>query len=277
MEDIMLNNRFSRILALALGLSVSFGTAFAGDFINKAKSFLHGMTLGQVDFSTKKNYQGVQDAGTFTTILGVPIAACGGMYTLFRYFGFSPVKSGGMALGSVAGALGLAGLYLYKSTEDSFRELYDEYKEMEEELNQWRKNNPKLDYGAAKKVLVSYIDLNGLYHTNETFYQVLGVKSTDAKETVRKAYLNRSRDWHPDKNPEKKQQSTELMQLLVTISEVMSDANQRDQYNSKLQQLGITDDKNPYQNANKKDQQMPDFNATKAGSVTYLSIADTSD
>merc|ERR1712232_51087 len=61
-------------------------------------------------------------------------------------------------------------------------------------------------------------------------YEVLGVERSADAPTVKKAYRKLSLQWHPDKNPDKKEEATAKFQQIATAYEVLSDEDVRNAY-----------------------------------------------
>uniref|UniRef100_A0A3P8X1V1 DnaJ heat shock protein family (Hsp40) member B6a n=1 Tax=Cynoglossus semilaevis TaxID=244447 RepID=A0A3P8X1V1_CYNSE len=65
------------------------------------------------------------------------------------------------------------------------------------------------------------------------YYQVLGVRRDASADDIKKAYRKLALRWHPDKNPENKEEAEKKFKELSEAYEVLSDANKRtiyDQY-----------------------------------------------
>ncbi|KAA8587579.1 hypothetical protein FQN60_016441 [Etheostoma spectabile] len=62
------------------------------------------------------------------------------------------------------------------------------------------------------------------------YYQVLGVRRDSSAEEIKKAYRKLALRWHPDKNPENKEEAEKKFKELSEAYEVLSDANKRSTY-----------------------------------------------
>ncbi|XP_029556095.1 dnaJ homolog subfamily B member 6 isoform X2 [Salmo trutta] len=68
------------------------------------------------------------------------------------------------------------------------------------------------------------------------YYQILGVQRNSSAEDIKKAYRKLALKWHPDKNPDNKEDAERKFKELSEAYEVLSDANKRnlyDQYGKK--------------------------------------------
>lgn len=66
----------------------------------------------------------------------------------------------------------------------------------------------------------------------ETFYNILGVEETAAKDEIKKAYRKLSLQWHPDKNPGNSI-AIEKFQKISEAYETLSDENKRQEYDGR--------------------------------------------
>ncbi|XP_059199921.1 dnaJ homolog subfamily B member 6-like [Centropristis striata] len=62
------------------------------------------------------------------------------------------------------------------------------------------------------------------------YYQVLGVRRDSSADDIKKAYRKLALRWHPDKNPENKEDAEKKFKELSEAYEVLSDANKRSIY-----------------------------------------------
>uniref|UniRef100_H3DL98 DnaJ heat shock protein family (Hsp40) member B6a n=1 Tax=Tetraodon nigroviridis TaxID=99883 RepID=H3DL98_TETNG len=62
------------------------------------------------------------------------------------------------------------------------------------------------------------------------YYQILGVRRDASAEDIKKAYRKLALKWHPDKNPENKEEAEKRFKELSEAYEVLSDANKRSIY-----------------------------------------------
>jgi molecular chaperone DnaJ len=66
--------------------------------------------------------------------------------------------------------------------------------------------------------------------TQRDLYEVLGVSQTAAVEEIKSAYRKAALKWHPDRNPEKKQEAAERFREATEAYSVLSDARKREMY-----------------------------------------------
>lgn len=80
------------------------------------------------------------------------------------------------------------------------------------------------------------------------YYKTLGVEKTATKEEIRKAYKELAMKWHPDKNPNNKEEAEKKFKEISEACEVLSDPEKRKSYD----QFGDPDamgnnEENPFQ------------------------------
>ncbi|XP_029698337.1 dnaJ homolog subfamily B member 6b isoform X2 [Takifugu rubripes] len=62
------------------------------------------------------------------------------------------------------------------------------------------------------------------------YYKVLGVHKSATQDDIKKAYKKLALKWHPDKNPENKEEAEKRFKELSQAYEVLSDENKRNTY-----------------------------------------------
>ncbi|XP_040004710.1 dnaJ homolog subfamily B member 2 isoform X2 [Xiphias gladius] len=62
------------------------------------------------------------------------------------------------------------------------------------------------------------------------YYNILGVSKTASQDDIKKAYRKLALKWHPDKNPDNKEEAERKFKELAEAYEVLSDKSKRDPY-----------------------------------------------
>ncbi|CAJ1079183.1 dnaJ homolog subfamily B member 2 isoform X2 [Xyrichtys novacula] len=74
------------------------------------------------------------------------------------------------------------------------------------------------------------------------YYKVLGVPKTASQDDIKKAYRKLALKWHPDKNPDNKEEAEKKFKEVAEAYEVLSDKSKRDEYdrfgNDRMRQTG---------------------------------------
>ena len=83
-----------------------------------------------------------------------------------------------------------------------------------------------------KIILLSLIFLPILIKTEEKedYYAILGIKKDATEAEIKKAYRKLALKWHPDKNPNNREEAEEKFKKINEAYSVLSDKNKRNQY-----------------------------------------------
>ena len=65
---------------------------------------------------------------------------------------------------------------------------------------------------------------------NEDYYAILGIKKDATEAEIKKAYRKLALKWHPDKNPNNREEAEEKFKKINEAYSVLSDKNKRRQY-----------------------------------------------
>jgi len=66
--------------------------------------------------------------------------------------------------------------------------------------------------------------------TRQSYYEVLGVANLATEQDIKKAYRKLALQWHPDKNPEKKDEAEKKFKEIAEAYEVLADKSKRSMY-----------------------------------------------
>ena len=83
-----------------------------------------------------------------------------------------------------------------------------------------------------KLFLISLIILPILIKSEkqEDYYEILGIKKDATEDEIKKAYRKLALKWHPDKNPNNREEAEEHFKKINEAYSVLSDKNKRNQY-----------------------------------------------
>jgi DnaJ-class molecular chaperone len=73
------------------------------------------------------------------------------------------------------------------------------------------------------------------------YYDILGLDRNSSPEDIKKAYKTLAMKWHPDKNPNNKEEAETKFKLIVEAYNILSDENKKRQYD----QFGLCDGEAP--------------------------------
>jgi len=62
------------------------------------------------------------------------------------------------------------------------------------------------------------------------YYELLGVDSKAGQEEIKQAYHSKIKEWHPDKNPYRKEEAEEITKTLNVAYDILSDPESRKNY-----------------------------------------------
>lgn len=66
--------------------------------------------------------------------------------------------------------------------------------------------------------------------TKRDYYEILGVEKTASEADIKKAYRSQALKWHPDKNPDKKEEAEEKFKEINEAYQILSDKQKRQTY-----------------------------------------------
>ena len=66
------------------------------------------------------------------------------------------------------------------------------------------------------------------------YYQLLGIDPGADQQTIKQAYLNKIKAWHPDKNPDRTEEAEEKTKALNQAYQILKDPEQRKHYDRML-------------------------------------------
>ena len=89
---------------------------------------------------------------------------------------------------------------------------YDPHKEGYGNPSQWKRSfYQRMDPDEAREIL-----------QEDDPYVILGVSRNATKKEIKKAYYTMAMKWHPDKNPDKVEQATEMMKKINAAYSILT-------------------------------------------------------
>lgn len=79
------------------------------------------------------------------------------------------------------------------------------------------------------KIILLCILLVTIY-AGEDYYEMLGVKKNADEKEIRKAFKKASLKYHPDKNPDNKEEAEQMYMKIANAYEVLTDPEKREIY-----------------------------------------------
>jgi curved DNA-binding protein CbpA len=69
---------------------------------------------------------------------------------------------------------------------------------------------------------------------DKNYYDLLGVDQKAGQEDIKRAYREKLKEWHPDKNPEAKEEAEEITKTINVAYDILSDPEKRKNYDRML-------------------------------------------
>lgn len=77
-------------------------------------------------------------------------------------------------------------------------------------------------------------NMNNISNKSDNYYELLGVDPKAKSEEIRRAYLEKLKEWHPDKNPHRLEEAEEITKTLNAAYHVLRDPEERKNYDRML-------------------------------------------
>ena len=83
---------------------------------------------------------------------------------------------------------------------------------------------------------MSSLKLAEIIYMPVTHYDNLQVKRNASQEVIKGAYRHLSQKWHPDKNPDDRENAEMILKIINSAYEVLSDTTRRKQYDEWIEE-----------------------------------------
>jgi len=98
----------------------------------------------------------------------------------------------------------------------------------------WGKIRKYKDLEKVHQICYKIFKMNNFSSQFANYYELLGIASTASQKEIKQAYIKKVKEWHPDKNPDRRAEAEEKTKILNQAYHLLSDPAGRKNYDRML-------------------------------------------